>query len=692
MMPARAVVAITKSLITCGLLFGVAPAAPPQPDGMAPQATLAHPAVLVCPNLVDLVWSIPDSDLTVVDNGEVCTADFSFYTLSRGPDPYSFDTQVMIAQLAAMQSTYRDMTVQEGAVYWYDTTLRYLCPADRWVFAVRKLGDSPVTIGPSCLGQVRMDLTLSVDELVSPSMTVAEGITLIIDDTTIRGGAIRSAAATSTISLDTPPGGMIRIRGSTLERTKVAFAGLGQNELVYSTIHGEQYTNYVTVQAGAEVDLSHNDFYTGSVRIENSNLVSVEGNTFYYGYLHSSQSIPTPYSARMLVRGNRFYASSQGTAVYQYGGGVIYRNNVFEGAGHPLSDRAIHLDPSSSSVGTPHPAEAHIEGNQVTGYRDAVVLNEPNAVTVAGNVLSATLENARITGGTATFEDNVIRGGGYYGLNLQGDAQVTAEGNALTRNSHGVRVTDAAVAVLRYNCIAGNADGVYVSNLAGPDAAADARENWWGDVSGPLHDTNPTGLGDTASSRVLIADWLVIDTCFTDVAATVIGAAGGTVTSTMGTVSISLPPGAVSAETFVALRVIDPASLPATPQPPQGLSALRGLDVSARSVADGTPVTSLAQPATLTVSLTREELAQLAPASVALYRLVPDALALAERSPGLEAASLAGTQDETAAWGLVPGVLDEGEGVLTALSGDLGLFAVFGESTRVLVYLPVVLR
>lgn len=71
MMPARAVVAITKSLIICSLLLGTAPAAPPQPDGMAPQATLAHPAVLVCPNLVDLVWSIPDSDLTVVDNGEL---------------------------------------------------------------------------------------------------------------------------------------------------------------------------------------------------------------------------------------------------------------------------------------------------------------------------------------------------------------------------------------------------------------------------------------------------------------------------------------------------------------------------------------------------------------------------------------------------------------------------------------------
>jgi len=40
-------------------------------------------------------------------------------------------------------------------------------------------------------------------------------------------------------------------------------------------------------------------------------------------------------------------------------------------------------------------------------------------------------------------------------------------------------------------------------------AETDARENWWGDASGPYHETlNPTGLGDTITGPVQFIPWL----------------------------------------------------------------------------------------------------------------------------------------------------------------------------------------
>lgn len=36
----------------------------------------------------------------------------------------------------------------------------------------------------------------------------------------------------------------------------------------------------------------------------------------------------------------------------------------------------------------------------------------------------------------------------------------------------------------------------------------DARDNWWGDISGPTHTTNPGGAGDPVSDRVLFTPWL----------------------------------------------------------------------------------------------------------------------------------------------------------------------------------------
>jgi len=92
---------------------------------------------------------------------------------------------------------------------------------------------------------------------------------------------------------------------------------------------------------------------------------------------------------------------------------------------------------------------------------------------------------------------------------------------------------------VRYNMIETNADDDEVSviyidsfndadstvtfrdnNIVGDTGAAswgfatmatvliDAQENWWGDASGPTHDDNPGGIGDTVSDSVDYDPWL----------------------------------------------------------------------------------------------------------------------------------------------------------------------------------------
>lgn len=51
-------------------------------------------------------------------------------------------------------------------------------------------------------------------------------------------------------------------------------------------------------------------------------------------------------------------------------------------------------------------------------------------------------------------------------------------------------------------------DNVNFGVASGSGALVDARGNWWGDVSGPFHASNPAGLGNPVSNSVLFDPWL----------------------------------------------------------------------------------------------------------------------------------------------------------------------------------------
>ena len=65
---------------------------------------------------------------------------------------------------------------------------------------------------------------------------------------------------------------------------------------------------------------------------------------------------------------------------------------------------------------------------------------------------------------------------------------------------------DGSQAIVQYNNITGNEEyGVYCYSAS---TGVDARNNWWGSVTGPTHADNEGGTGDAVSDYVLYDPWL----------------------------------------------------------------------------------------------------------------------------------------------------------------------------------------
>ncbi len=113
------------------------------------------------------------------------------------------------------------------------------------------------------------------------------------------------------------------------------------------------------------------------------------------------------------------------------------------------------------------------------------------------------IENAKIFlawNPTVEISDNVLIGSGsaitigcpFCGTGPQATGPI--ERNTL-QSGWGFEMWDGSQSVtLRHNCIRGNDPGMTVVNTL--PVNLDARENYWGDASGPLHAGNPPGIGD----------------------------------------------------------------------------------------------------------------------------------------------------------------------------------------------------
>lgn len=101
---------------------------------------------------------------------------------------------------------------------------------------------------------------------------------------------------------------------------------------------------------------------------------------------------------------------------------------------------------------------------------------------------------------------NVITGNDWNGIYLD-SASTTISGNIISGNYwSGIYVATSAPATISGNDIYDNSDfGIY--NWVGGEVIA--KNNWWGDASGPYHSTlNPSGEGNEVSDGVIFEPWL----------------------------------------------------------------------------------------------------------------------------------------------------------------------------------------
>jgi hypothetical protein len=101
--------------------------------------------------------------------------------------------------------------------------------------------------------------------------------------------------------------------------------------------------------------------------------------------------------------------------------------------------------------------------------------------------------------------DNVIIWNDRAGINCSSHSDAAIKSNDIENNTwYGVWSGDESDPVINYNNIANNGavDGYGVYNND-DEIEIDAKDNWWGDESGPYHPTkNPTGSGDEVSNYV----------------------------------------------------------------------------------------------------------------------------------------------------------------------------------------------
>ena len=109
-------------------------------------------------------------------------------------------------------------------------------------------------------------------------------------------------------------------------------------------------------------------------------------------------------------------------------------------------------------------------------------------------------------GSSGTLDWCVIRYGGYYenaNIAMWGNASPTISNSEISySDADGIRCYDATNPTISPNNIIAN-NGDYGVRNYGDRVTVNARNNWWGDTSGPYHETqNPDGKGNQVSDHV----------------------------------------------------------------------------------------------------------------------------------------------------------------------------------------------
>ena len=197
--------------------------------------------------------------------------------------------------------------------------------------------------------------------------------------------------------------------------------------------------------------------------------------------------------------------------------GVIFKNTNATAQNNTVNGGTVGLigiyaEPNASGAWT-----ASFVNNTVSGAKDDSYYHEENAAIGAntyesvspGATLIVTIDHNILTSGSATADGISIGVGGAHGSIV-----ATITNNTISNWQYGIRLAgalvNATISNANSNKIVGNETyGVY----NGGTGTLDAEEDWWGDLTGPTHSSNPGGSGDAVNNNVDYSPWCTDEDC-----------------------------------------------------------------------------------------------------------------------------------------------------------------------------------
>ncbi len=260
----------------------------------------------------------------------------------------------------------------------------------------------------------------------------------------------------------------------------------------------------------------------GTLTVKNS---KITGNTS----VHNGGGINS--AGTLTVDGSVLQANTSGAggALYNSGAATI-ANGTLVGGELPEEANIGVPDPDGGgsgggglfNLGTLTVNDSTVTGNQA-GYGGGLFNWTDGMLTVSHSTVSNNQANEggglhNKEGSTAVIQNGSIFSGNsaeWGGGGIDNWGAITITGSVLRENTSpgpggdaiASGVFAASTASITGSCIVGNGD---IAVFSVPAALTDlnAIGNWWGDVSGPTHWSNPGGTGDSVSDGVVFSPWL----------------------------------------------------------------------------------------------------------------------------------------------------------------------------------------
>ncbi len=159
-----------------------------------------------------------------------------------------------------------------------------------------------------------------------------------------------------------------------------------------------------------------------------------------------------------------------------------------------------------------------IENNpEINSNRDAGIDlfsgRDLDSVRMANNSLARNAIGVRLDahdrGSRIELNKNRILGNDGVGVGvLLNTSGTTITENSIRNNATGIEARKVRDNKITKNNIARNENFGVDANALSPGESIDAKENWWGEPSGPKHATNPGGIGDRVTDKVTFVPFL----------------------------------------------------------------------------------------------------------------------------------------------------------------------------------------